>query len=569
LRILAIVLIGKDGLEMWKGKPKAAWTFLQAASSRYVHETWTIWSGGQVHGPDFLGDLEGDPVKFVITEANKQKKDGVDIVAVLDAGQPVRNVDDIDKCLDTWLECQDKRVHATFDSIVVDSASKWLSDVIPVAVEYKLDTTIDVPPMAYYEYIKRCLTETGYVQHSGKYNSQVATGKLPWEYRFSFFNHYTIFQEMAEGRAADVAKAKQEVPVPALVIGSGSSLDDALPLLKDWKGPIVASSAQASSILYHGFTGPLYIMVFDIWTRVDELNWMGDVTGKDITLISHPGVNPELLAAWKGKKLYYRCMDLNNMFFSEILPKAYDSINTSMLLFASSAAAQMSIANCLNFSPLFLVGIDFSLVRFKKWIWDASIVEGHVEGEVTGSHMAEDGIKVIDKMDFNSATIEHGKWVCKPDVDPIAAKPIKANNGVWTDPLQVFYKLSALTVWRIDHCQCINTSRKSIVSEMPYADLQQVIAGQGRGFEDRYISPQEIEDRVELYLAKKNNFIVRFKRGGVRAVESGSTDPDGWRRDLGAYMANANIFTFHKEGEEAIDTVENMKRFEWLKENLK
>jgi hypothetical protein len=545
MRIIAVVLVTQEDYGMWMGKPRFAWSFIQASSAKYVHETWALWPTGQVTGPDFIADRpEGELIKGIVQFANSQKKDGVDIVVTLPACSPKRKPSDIDSALDLWIDNQNSRVIAPKDILVVDSAKYYLEDSERTKVEYNLEkwqlypledgipgANTDMPYTAldYYKYYKTCMTELGYIQHSGKYNKQVADSKLPWEYRFSFFNHYTIFNEITEKKAADVMSARYEPAVPGLVIGSGSSLDDALPLLKDWHNPIICSSAQASTIVHYGFTGPLYIMVFDIWTRIQEIQWLGDVTGKDITLISHPGVNPELIAAWKGKKLYYRCMDMNNFFFGEVLPRGYDFINTSMLLFASSAAAQMSISNALNLQPMFYCGVDFSLRRFKKWI------------------STPDG------------------WKCEPDIDPIAAKPIKAENGVWTDPLQVFYKLSALTVWCIDHLQCFVTSKKSTVSEMPFVPIEEVIEKQGQGFEHLYKQPQEIEDIVELYLSKKNNFIVRFKAGGVRAVESGSIDPEGWRRDIVTYMEQANIILKRKDGFEGIDIEANMRRFEWLK----
>jgi hypothetical protein len=219
-------------------------------------------------------------------------------------------------------------------------------------------------------------------------------------------------------------------------------------------------------------------------------------------------------------------MDLNNFFFAEVLPKAYDTLGTAMLLFASSAAAQMSIANCMNYGPLFLSGVDFSLVRFKKWIQ------------------------------------ENGQWVQKPDIDPIAAKPIKSSNGIWTDPLQVFYKISTISVWRIDHCQAFITSRQSAITEMPFADIHDVIAKQGLGFDSSYLTPQGIEDAAELYLARRNHFIIKFKDGGVRAVECPS---ERWRDSVTSFMVNTNLAGMRQESREVVDIEENLKRFDWLK----
>ena len=418
----------------------------------------------------------------------------------------------------------------------------------------------------YTEYKKVMLSEYGYEQHAANYNRNVESNLLPWEYRNSFFNHLPVVLEtlpvgpevigwdlvqvevdphdpaklerkaiksLRAHNAQDVSKDRLAEQEPCIIVGSGPSMNDAIPYLKDWKGGLICSTSQATTLVGCG-APPTHIVAYDVMTSQKELDAIDDWNKYRSVLVTHPGVNPSVIDYWKGRKLYFRSMDTNNFFFMNILPLAYgDIIPSQMFLFSCSIAAQMSIANALNYSPIFFVGCDFINDRYRKMWYE----NGEWKREAP-----------------RDKKLEGGK------LDIIAA------NGERSNPLQVFYKRSVLAVWRIDRSQCIMTSPRSIITEMPHANIRAVIAEQGNGFESMYFTEDQIKDASELYLARFNQFMVAFEQAGVRVIESHAGE--NWEEDVLKYLHYLGEQTKAIRGAPVLDIEKNMARFRALKAKL-
>jgi len=394
---------------------------------------------------------------------------------------------------------------------------------------------------------------------------------LPSEYRNSFFNHLPVYLEclksdeaikgweMVEIRddgkglrrntvkyikarngsdvydTANVLKEKK----PALIIGSGPSLDDAMPYIKDWKGGTFCSSSQASTLIHFG-CDPTYLVAYDINTTPEEFKWVDTWKGRDTVLITHPGMFPATIDNWHGRRMYFKSMDTSNFFFTNVLPVAYgDVIPSHMFLFSCSVSAQMSLAHALGYGPLFFVGCDFLADRFHKWRYD------HEKKEW-----------VCDYSGYQNATTH---------------KAVTSKLGKVSDPLQIFYKRSTLCVWRIDHSQCIQTSQKGIIEEMPYVPIEEVMKNQGLGFEDRLLTNQQIDDATERYMAHFNQFVLRFEPGvdgkeSYRILES--HQKGDWDADVGRYLQMVADGLRQQRSPMRIDIAKNMERFREVKKAI-
>jgi len=282
------------------------------------------------------------------------------------------------------------------------------------------------------------------------------------------------------------------------------------------------------------------MVAYDIRARPIELEWADTWANRKTAFVTHPGVLPATIDAWPGRRIYFKSMDTSNFFFTNVLPVAYgDVIPSYMFLFSCSVAAQMSLAHAMGYSPLIFVGCDFADARFRKWV-------------------------------FNHA---EKKWVQDPDVYDTPRNYLTSANGQVTNSLQVFYKRSTLCVWRIDGSQCLITSPKSIITEMPYVSIEDVIANQGEGFEDKYLTREQIYDTTEKYLAHFNSFIMRFKpdangRVSYRVLESHKGTE--WEADVRRYLTAMRADMQAQRLPMDIDVDANIARFKWLKdENAK
>jgi len=424
---------------------------------------------------------------------------------------------------------------------------------------------------AYTDYKEFVLSEYGYEQHAASYNKGVEQNLLPAEYRNSFFNHLPVYlecmktdpeivgYELVEKRENKKGQIERKVmkhikarngsdvfapenvlkePQPALIIGSGPSFDKAAPLLKDWKGGIFCSTSQGSTLVYYG-ADPTHMVAYDINTTPSEFDWADKWAGRRTVLVTHPGMHPSTIDHWPGRRCYFKSMDTSNFFFTNVLPVAYgDVIPSHMFLFSCSVAAQMSLAHAMGYSPLFFVGCDFLADRFCRWRYDH----------------------------------EKKEWISDPQPHGIFNnKGIKSANGLISDPLQVFYKRSTLCVWRIDGSKCFQTTDKTIISEMPMVPIEEVVAKQGLGFDDRYPTRDEVNDTIEKYLARFNQFVLRFEpdaegRESYRILESHQRGD--WKDDVLRYMTSMAQGLKDHGLKPRIDLDKNIKRFVWLKEQV-
>ena len=224
------------------------------------------------------------------------------------------------------------------------------------------------------------------ITYSNMYNEATNKSQLKHEIISSAYNHKYIISAVHEGRAYDISEEPKVNKIPAIIFGSGASLDKSLPYLKDWKGGTFCTTSHAESLIRFGVE-PTYIIDLDPicpWSDISDIDWSKTKT----KLVLHPGVYPDLVEHWPNKMLLYLENSGDPMaFYSTTQPIMYTErihpelatrdqplkrlIVTNFSIFACSPPLELFVAHLLGYDPIFTCGIDFAFTfdkeRFTNW----------------------------------------------------------------------------------------------------------------------------------------------------------------------------------------------------------
>ena len=336
---------------------------------------------------------------------------------------------------------------------------------------------------------------------SSEFNRLTSAQHFTNEMRFSYYNHAVLMEALATGRAVDLADLPKQPRKSALIIGSGPTLDEALPLLKDWEGEIVCSTSHAPTLIYHG-REPEHIMALDPNSHPGEFaadRW----DGRNCTLHVHPGVNPDLIKWWKGKFCLFRKLQPQTPYYaneqaigySTLGPKErgflWDGSKGELLvkgqipMLACAPAAQISIAKHIGYAQQVLVGCDFSFAkdkgRFSAWNYD-------------GSKWIETPSMSWETQLSESDTVVETEF-----------------NGLKSSAMQIFYSHQVVIAWRITEANIVNASTTGLLRVFPIVPIDEVIRSGNKGVKG-FTLPQ-IRNAAEKYLARQNVYFVCIGKG--------------------------------------------------------
>uniref|UniRef100_A0A6M3IGH3 6-hydroxymethylpterin diphosphokinase MptE-like domain-containing protein n=1 Tax=viral metagenome TaxID=1070528 RepID=A0A6M3IGH3_9ZZZZ len=380
----------------------------------------------------------------------------------------------------------------------------------------KIQPLYDVASMeAYVEGGYKPIPESQVHANHFEFNRNTINEILPTEMLFSFFNHRQMYidchrEEWSKPRnlisriAQDIkavtlyhmGRGSRAVPMPekvesgpCIIIGSGCSLDDAIPHLKGWKGGIICSSSQASTLMYHGIV-PTHILTFDVRTldaEFDAKRW----DYKRTKLVTWMGIHPSVNGGWQGEKYFYRVMDPSVMFYMYALPAGYNWIPTQLQPFAHSLAMQAAVANWLGYSPLILVGADFAYrkdkTRFDAWFY-----------------RKPPGEKRKRWIQYKAGPVED----CKQ-----SQMLIHSAGGQVTNYTFLHYRKTQIAEQWIDGSNVFDCSEGVLNGLLPKVPIEDVVDSQGRCLKDRMVKPQVIRDRLEPWLASEQTYFVPMLGG--------------------------------------------------------
>lgn len=311
------------------------------------------------------------------------------------------------------------------------------------------------------------------------YNDYVRDAWMPLWVRGAGRSYHAVEQVFKRQTNADLGQAPKGSG-PAIVVGSGPSLDDAFPELQNWKGAIFCSTSQLN-ILARWDIVPDYCVLIDCDPHMFELIEHHD---ERTALITHPQIPREYLERWRGKVYFFRLYDPGDQFSTKYLPMIYAGLHDEPGKDRGIGAYVMNAGNVVNtclpiavelgYRPLFLMGYDLGYpdnqYRFTNW-----------QKNGTG-------------------------WEKLPDPGIPEGRPTMAgNNGVTTDELGCFYKQSFMIYYGATGSPVISCSR-GILSEVPYQPAKEVIARQGQGFP--LPDPQETYRKCQAYLRARHVWLL-------------------------------------------------------------
>ena len=299
-----------------------------------------------------------------------------------------------------------------------------------------------------------------------RFNQNVRRGLMAnWVYNAAE-NRHLIADEFRSGKDLDLrGLGTLSSPQPAIVVGSGPSLDQIAPMLPMWKGAIFCSPSHVH-ILDAVHRHPEYLVAID--SSSDVAQKMSGVEYYKTLLITHPSIDPQVLTAWGNRQKRYFLMKENGEW-SDTLPIAYPWIESRIPNFGCVANTCIFIAHSLGYSPIFLAGVEFAF---------------------------NDGVE-----SFSRPNRIGSNWY-KPEepkkVD--ASKPwFTTENGVITSNTNIFYKSVFMANWKMFGMKLV-TMAPGILKEVPYADPETVIKAQGQMDPDQpYLSQERIAEMVDAY----------------------------------------------------------------------
>ncbi len=325
----------------------------------------------------------------------------------------------------------------------------------------------------------------------------------PEEVRQAFKNYEILNRAYKKGRAVPLQKLYKEKKGRALVISSGSSLNEILPKLKDWPGPVFCSSSHASTLVYHG-RWPDYLMVADPNDAITPEFAIPNDDWKHTILATHPSGFSGYIKYWYNKTEneidLFRIMDPRLEWYRMQLYYAYPWIESLIIPFLDATAAQISLASYLGYDPIYLIGCDYGGPRFAKSMyikgeWVSDPIEAYETWADTGKSIWDDAIRTKEG------------FITTPSY-------LYTKKGPLLNIIMHFYQN------RMERIYNLAPKNGSAVVELPYADFDEICETR-QDPSGEYDKAKIMED-IYVYLAFANTYCVPLNNGLGPAIRNES-----------------------------------------------
>lgn len=396
-----------------------------------------------------------------------------------------------------------------------------------------------------------------------QYNKSV---KNSWEYPWTrnAGQNYEPVKRIFKDRNADLSVLKKETG-PVIVIGSGPSLDEALPYLKKWPGKIMCSTSQLSILEYHNIV-PDYCVYLDCDPAMTYL--VENYANKHLTkLITHIQIPTDAIELWDQNNIYFfRMLDPGDSFQAKSVKMMYSMMNEEKGWKVGSyitnsgcvVNTMIIISQFLGFDHIYLCGYDLGYpdgkYRYSNYEKTSEVTTNGIQKLIDQYQYvvdrSKDLLKQIDKAvkdpknkdqipAFERDRENHRKiikqtngkinqqkayqkelvearekgegWLFLPDKGlPENRETEISDNNVLTDQLCLFYKASTIIMLGLAAPPIISCSR-GILGELPFQSIQEVSA-----LYDEHGTCIDLDERVEPFNWKKAFMVARdylSKRG--------------------------------------------------------
>lgn len=292
----------------------------------------------------------------------------------------------------------------------------------------------------------------------------VIQGAANWQEFRSLYN---------QSRAGCLSMYKGKFEGPVIVTGSGVTLNEVAPLIKDCPWPVIASCSHAKTLARWGKI-PEYMVAYDsnpapgtLFDKMKGYNW------KKTTLLAHPSIDPKIVNDWKGNLLLHHSI-LNTPFHLQYLPMMYPWIRAAFLSTGSSASTAVQIAHYLGYSPVILVGVDMCYLNettsADMWDW-VKLGKGEYEWKKIEPH-------TIQRLNRKLHTLDDGTLTTEEMID---------------------YKIGLMAIIHKDKIPVVSATQSPMMKEIPYRSLDQLKLNQEFTEDEWKQSHEEIGKYLEAH----------------------------------------------------------------------
>jgi len=215
-------------------------------------------------------------------------------------------------------------------------------------------------------------------------------------------NYATVNAIRDAGRLKCLSEAPMHKGEPAIVTGSGSSVNGFMPFIKEWKGAIFCSTTHVSTYVKYGRPPDYFIAVDPREATEDEFAVPPDSfdTSAYVTHLSAP---LSYFNKWnersKGMCYVYRILEPSFDWYSRYLPAIYPWSKVALLPFIDSVATQIQLAARLGYDPIFMVGCDYGGPRLTHYGWkDGEWVKSPLSGGLAKGLVGPGGLDTTDQI---------------------------------------------------------------------------------------------------------------------------------------------------------------------------
>ena len=332
-------------------------------------------------------------------------------------------------------------------------------------------------------------------------------------------NWEPISDDAQYGKPVCISTLPHAQNTPAVIVGSGPSLDKAAPLLPRFPGAVFCGPSQVRT-LDRWSRLPDYIVAIDSHPVVAE-QLKGPLYSSTV-LLTHQAIDPKVLEFWQwGIRFFRLATD-----FDQVQQAMYPWLRVRFTARGCTVNAAVQLAAWLGYSPIYLVGVDF----------------GFPEGRLRATDWEPRGAHAYNKVEPRTA-YDKKQSVFTDEAEKNSRNGIVEHRGIMTTREMLYYRLLLLAIWKARHPHLWSCS-EGILQELPWVSFDEVIEGDYQ--EGEYPSNDAIDRIVDRELIPAGMFVEA--NGNITNIEEILDRIDQTRSELSALESQSEKWNHSADG---------------------